>query len=202
MKKKSFAFISFLIVLLASGCNAINDTKQWDDAHLDPGLPEKVVYGEMNTREEIYSFFEKPDGSKRTSDVAYFRYSKHEKQDAAFAKLNNCRAYYYSKSDTLSIRIGISDGFTGQGLNIRYKNKKFNAAAYQFTDVIIEGEAKPLQKVIHQKLILNKLNYKVGDGLFGRIELKSIEINDQGDTVLNVANGNFRTKVKRMIIEE
>ncbi|MGN7989638.1 hypothetical protein ACTJKC_19995 [Pedobacter sp. 22226] len=202
MKKIYLALIYSFIALMATSCSSTDNTKQWNNAHLDPGLPKNLIYNEMNKKEEIYSFFEKHDGSKRTSDVAYFRFGKHEKQDAVFAKLNNCRAYYYSKSDTLSIRIGISDGFAGQGLNIKYRNKKFSAEAYQFTDFIIEGETKPIQKVINQKLILNKLNYSVGDSLFGRIEFKSIEINNQGDTVLNVGNGNFRTKVKRMIIEE
>ncbi len=156
----------------------------------------------MNRKDEIYSFSEKPDGSKRTSDVSYLCYGKHEKHDTTYAKFNNCRAFYYAKSDTLLINIGISSGFGGQGIDIKYKNKKFNAAAYLFSDVIIEGETKPEQKVIYQRLTLNKLNYNVGDSLFGKIEFKSMEIDKQGDTVLHVGKGNFRTKVKRIIIQE
>ncbi|QNN44035.1 hypothetical protein [Pedobacter roseus] len=195
MKKVSPTLISMFIAFLALGCNSTDNTKQWDNAHLDPGLPKNLIYNEMNKEEEIYSFFEKHNGSKRTSDVSYLSRNLNEKQDSPASKLNNCRAYY-SGSDTLFIDIGISDGFTGSGLNIKYKNKRFNAEAYEFTDVIIEGEVKPKQKVINQKLVLNKANYKIGDSLFGRIEFKSIEINNQGDTILHISNGNFRTRVR------
>jgi hypothetical protein len=84
----------------------------------------------------------------------------------------------------------------GHGLIIKYSNKKFNTKAYRHTDLFIIGETTPNQKLINHKLVLNKANYKIGDSLFGRIEFKSIEINNQGDTVLHISNGNFRGSVR------
>jgi hypothetical protein len=110
MKKVSPVLISIFIAFLALGCNSIDDTKQWGNAHLDPGLPKNLVYNEMNKEQEIYSFFEKHNGSKLTSNVSCLSRNLSEKQGSQSSKFNNCRAYY-SGSDTLYIDIGINGPF-------------------------------------------------------------------------------------------
>jgi hypothetical protein len=195
MKKIFFVLTCILLTLLTIGCNNKTDTKQWDNAHLDPNLPKNLIYLELDKKDEIYSFYEKHDNSRRTSNVSYLSYGIHEKRDTSFAKFNNCRAYYLG-SDTLLINIGINGPFGGHGLIIKYINKRFNTEAYMHTDLIIEGETAPNQKIRYQKLSLNKIAYKIGDSLFGKIEFKSIDQDQLGDTILQCGHGSFRALVK------
>ncbi|RBQ11371.1 hypothetical protein [Pedobacter miscanthi] len=183
------------VALFVSGCQNKQNSDQWDNACLDPGLPKNIIYHELDQKGEIFSFYEKHDKSKRTSNVSYFSYGIHEKRDTSGTTYNNCRAYY-SGSDTLLINIGINGPFGGQGLLIKYVNKKFNTEAYMHTDLVIEGEMAPNQKIIYQKLSLNKENYEIGDSLFGKIEFKSIDLDYSGDTILRSGHGNFRALVK------
>lgn len=143
------------VALFVSGCQNKTDSGRWDNACLDPGLPKNIIYRDLDQKEEVYSFFEKPDGSKRTSDVVYSSHGIHEKRDTLGTKFNNCRAYF-SGSDTLFIKIGIGGPLGGYGLLIKYANKTFNTESYRYTDLVIKGEAVPNQRIIYQKLSLNK----------------------------------------------
>ena len=139
--------------------------------------------------------FEKQDSlTRRTSDVSYFSGKKIDLSHKRYAKYNNCRAYFYH-SDTLSINIGIGDGYSAHGFIIDYKDKKFHTQAYHSTDVIIEGEVEPIHKIIYQKLTLDKSGYTVGDSLFGKIEFQSIETDEKGEETEHFGKGSFRTKV-------
>lgn len=183
------------VALFLSGCLNKTDSDQWDNACLDPGLPKNIIYHELDQKGEVFSFYEKHDKSKRTSNVSYSSLGIHEKPDTLGTTFNNCRAYY-SGSDTLLINIGINGPFGGHGLLIKYVNKKFNTEAYMHTDLVIEGETAPNQKIIYQKLSLNKESYEIGDSLFGKIEFKSIDQDQAGDTILQYGHGNFRALVK------
>ena len=113
-----------------------------------------------------------------------------------FSKFNNCRAYFHH-ADTLSIKIGIGDGFGGFGFIINYKDKKFHTQAYLSTDMIIEGEIEPTHKIVYQELTLDRPNYQIGDSLFGKVEFKSIETSNKGKTTEHFGKGSFRTKVTK-----
>ena len=131
---------------------------------------------------------------RRTSAVAYFSGHKLNVQDDKYAKYNNCRAYFFH-SDTLSINIGIGTGFGGHGFIINCKGKKFYTEPYFWTDAIDPGAVEPTYKIVYQKLILDKANYSLGDSLYGHIDFKSIEVDEQHDTTDHFDKGYFRTKV-------
>lgn len=175
-----------------------NKSKQWDTVEINPTICQNLIYKELDKQPELFSLLEKQDSlMKRTSDVAYFSGHKLNLQDNKYSKFNNCRAYFFH-SDTLSINIGIGNGFGGQGFIIKYKNKRFYTEPYFSTDVIIEGEVEPTYKIVYQKLILNKSNYSLGDSLYGHIDFKSIETDKDKNTTEHFGKGYFRTKVTKL----
>ena len=187
-----------LMILMLSNCNKKETQNQWDKASIDPNISKELIFKKLDKQKEIFSGLDNKDSlGKRTSDVSYFSGKKINLNDTKYSKFNNCRAYYFF-NDTLSINIGFSNGFTGRGFIIKYKNKKFYTEGYYSTDVIIEGEIEPTHKIVYQKLTLDKTNYKVGDSLFGKIEFKSIEKdNNNQETTEHFGKGYFRTKVSK-----
>ena len=181
-----------------SYCSNTKNTNQWDEVSIDADLSKNSVYKQLDEEKEIFSLYEKQDSlAKRTSGVSYFSGRSIDLDDTRYTKYNNCRAYYF-KTDTLLINIGFGTGFGGSGFIIHYKDKKYYTQAYNFTDVIIKGEVKPTHKIVYQKLILDKTDYAVGDSLFGKIEFKSIETDNEGEGTEHFGKGNFRTKVSNL----
>ena len=172
-----------------------NDKPVWNLATFDPKISEATIYVQLDKKEEIYSAFVIPETlTKRTSDVEYFTGKKINASEFNNLKINNCHAYFY-QSDTLSINIGISNGFSSQGFLIKYKNKKFYTEPYYSTDLIIPDEPEPKFKIVYQKLILNKPIYNPGDSLYGYIDFKSIEIIKGNKTKEYWGKGYFRARV-------
>lgn len=185
------------MISLLSNCSNQQTTDQWDDATIDTHLSKDSVYKQLDKENEIFSALENRDPlARRTSNVSYFSGKRIDLGDTQYANYNNCRAYFF-KSDTLSINIGIGNGFTAHGFIIKYKDQKFYTQAYVFTDNIIEGEPEPRHKIVYQKLTLDKTNYVVGDSLFGKIEFKSIETDNEGERTEHFGKGHFRTKVSK-----
>ena len=181
--------------LCLTNCTHKKYNTQWSAAEIKADIIYNPVYKELVLQPELYSVFELEDSSsKRTSDVAYFRDYK-VNQNGKYSKINNCRAYILL-SGTLSIDIGIGKGFGGQGFIVKYKNRRFNTEPYYFTDLIIEGEVKPTYEIVYQKLILDKPSYTMGDSLYGYIEFKSIETDNQKHTSEHFGKGYFRSIIK------
>lgn len=196
IKLANIILLSAMISLL-SNCSNQQTWDQWDVANIDPLLSKDSVYKQLDKEKEIFSLYEKQDSLvKRTSGVSYFSGKRIDLNDTRYTRYNNCRAYYF-KPDTLSINIGFGSGFGGSGFIINYIDKKFYTEAYVGTDVIIEGEVEPTHKIVYQKLTLDKTNYVVGDSLFGNIEFKSIETDNEGGRTEHFGKGHFRTKVSK-----
>ena len=182
----------FLLLLIFSQLNCNNQYEQWDEVIVDSQISQDSVFNRMDTEKEIFSFHERDTSMKKTSDV---QYSYDDTQDDKYSKFNNCRAYFY-KSDTLTINIGIGNGFSANGFIIKYKSNKFFTKPYFFTDQIMEGESEPTYKLIYQKLTLDKSNYKIGDSLYGKIDFKSIEYDGFFKKIKHSGKGYFRSKIK------
>lgn len=184
-----------LTVFVLSSCESKNNSSQWNEAKIDSDIKNEPIYYQLDKQNEIFSMFEKQDSTvKRTSGVSYFRAQKINLKDTAYTTFNNCRAYFYN-SDTLSIKIGFGGFFGGSGFIIEYKNRKFHTEAYLFSDGNIGEKIKPKHKLVYQKLILDKVNYNIGDSLYGKIDFKSIETDKYGDTTEHFGKGYFRTKI-------
>ena len=195
-KSKISAILIFTWTLgLLSACSKTKNSNQWEEASIDAGLSKEPIYKQLDKEREIFSMCEPQDSlMRKTSNVLYFSGKRIDLSETQGSKFNNCRAFFF-KSDTLSIKIGFGTCFGGHGFIVNYKNKTFYTEAYLSTDVIIEGEVEPTHKIIYQKLTLDKVNYAVGDSLFGNIEFKSIETDSEGGRTEHFGKGNFRTKV-------
>ena len=190
----SFLLLLFIVVC-ASSCKSKSQHKQWDNASIDPTITQSTSFKLLNQESEVFSGLEKEDTlAKRTSGVLYFTNGHINLSDSNSARLNNCRAYFFH-GETLSINIGIGNGFGGWGFIINYRDKKFYAEPYYSTDVIIVGEPEPVYEILYQKLTLDKPSYKVGDSLFGKIDFKTIEIDQDKTKIEHSGKGYFRSKV-------
>jgi hypothetical protein len=181
-----------------TNCSHKKKNNQWDTVEINATISQDSIYKGLDKQPELFSLLETQDSlMKRTSDVAYFRGNIINLQDDKYSKFNNCRAYFFH-SDTLSINIGIGNGFGGQGFIINYKGNRFYTEPYFYTDVIIEGEVEPTYIILYQKLTLDKPTYLVGDSLYGKIEFKSIETDKDNNTTEHFGKGYFRTKVTKL----
>ena len=188
-------FLFFIVIFLT---NCTTRSNPWDEVTIDQDISGDSIYRQLDKQVEIFDALEEHDSlMRRTSDVAYLSGFRINQGIDEYFKDYNCRAYFLD-SDTLSINIGIGNGFGGNGFIISYKDKKFYTEPYFSTDVIIVGEAKPIYKIVYQKLTLDKPNYKLGDSLYGKIEFKSIETDKYFRKTEYFGKGNFRTKVKRL----
>lgn len=193
---KIIIYSLLLYVFFLSSCHDKNQYHKWDSVVIDPTIVQNDAYNQLDREKEFFSVLEKQDTlAKRSSGVLYFTKGHVNLSDSNSAKLNTCRAYYFH-DDTLSINIGIGNGFAGWGFIIKYIDNKFYAEPYYSTDVIMEGELEPVYEIIYQKVTLDKPNYKVGDSLFGKIDFKAIEIEPDNTKIEHTGNGYFRTKVK------
>jgi len=174
--KKKCLFLLIVIVCFVN-CTNRDNSKQWDEARIDPQIVQDSVY-------------------QNTSNVIYLIEQKKDSTENQHLRLNNCRAYYLN-SNILFINIGTWNGSNGQGIVINFLDRKFYTETYFDSDLIIEGLKESKQKIVFQKLTLDKPEYNLGDSLYGKMEFKSIEISNKGDSIIHYGKGSFRTKVTK-----
>jgi len=185
--------LPLLAILCVCGCHK-RQHAQWDIAGIDTTIAENVAYRQLDREKEIFSVAEDPDTSiKRSSGVAYFTKGHINLTDSNSARLNNCRAYFF-RHDTLTINIGVGDGFGGWGFLISFKNKRFSTEPYFVTDIGIPDN--PVYDIVYQSLVLDKPQYKAGDSLYGKIDFKCFEANGFRRRIEHSGKGYFRTKIK------
>ncbi len=193
--------VFILVLIVFSFCKQkpaeIKTSQRWGKFTIDSKISKNEIFKKLDNEKEKFSAFERDTLMRKTSDVAYINNQNPSYDIKKYSKINNCRAYFWKK-DTLSIKIGIGNGFTGRGFIILIKNNEFYTEPYYSTDVIIEGEKKSVYKIIYQKLTLNKLNLKIGDSIYGKIDFKSIETDNQNKVISHTGLGYFRTKVKEL----
>ena len=188
MKISTVFILSFLFI----SCKHKVST-QWNETNFDSTISFNPTYSQLEKQKEILSALEIDSLMKKTSDVTYVL-ARDEKNLLFSSKFFNCRSYYL-QSDTLSINIGIGNGFGGNGFIIHYDKTKFYTEPYFSTDVIIENEPKAVFDIHEQKLTLNKSKFKIGDSLYGKIYFHVTETKE-GLKTEHFGQGYFRTKVK------
>ena len=194
-KATSVSLLFFMIAYL-NGCQSKVQNITWMNTDINPAIVKNSVYEQLEKENEVFSFGEKQDLSmRRTSSVAYFTKGNGSYSSSSFARLNNCRAYFL-ENGILNINIGLGDGFSNRGFMIHYKGKQFYTEPYHSTDVVIPDEPEPAYEIKYQKLTLNKPVYEVGDSLYGNIDFKAIEIDQEGIKINHDGKGYFRTVVK------
>ena len=193
--------VYILVLILFNFCKQkdaeLKTTQKWEEFNIDNKISENEIFKKIDKEKEIFSAFERDTLMRKSSDVTYINNRNPNYDMKKYSNINNCRSYFWKK-DTLSIKIGIGSGFGGSGFIILVKNKKFYTEPYLSTDVIIEGEKESAYKIIYQKLTLNNSNFKIGDSIYGKIDFKSIETDNQNKVINHTGVGYFRTKVKEL----
>ena len=153
--------ILWFILLIFSICSC-NNSKNWDEVVIDKNISQDRVYKRLDTEQEIFSIFEPDTFRKKSSDVEYLI---GENMPDEYSKMYDCHAFF--KLDTLWIRISSStDGHSSHGFIIKYKENTFFTEPYYWQDAEIPDEYLPTYKLVYQKLVLDKSNYKTGDSLY------------------------------------
>lgn len=198
------ALTILFICLLFTSCNKpdIEEGK----IVIQPDIVSNPVYTKLNKQQDIQEFAPfviKP----KTSDVSYVNNRNGSLTDTTYARFNNCKPYI--KDGKLIILIGLSNGFTASGFDIKCDNSKFRIVPYYSTDLIIEGiETVSSYNIIQQQVILNKDKYILGDSIFGYVDFKLIEnektiykhefpdkIEEQ--KITHIGKGYFRGKIEK-----
>lgn len=197
--RNSISYCLFLIILL-NNCN-----KNDNNVIIDKEISNNIIYKNLDTEKEIFSQFEiwpKDSTSKKTSDVSYLTTSPDEiidKNKLKLAKHFNCRPYFVD-SDTLYIEIALANASSRRGFTISYNYPKYKIETFNTSDAKVFGIPFPDEKLILQKLILDKNYYKINDSIFGYVDFKSIEKDYDGTITNHKGKGYFRSIVRQLPI--
>jgi len=205
MKTKVFNnCYNFLIIVIpltlfysCKKADEVKNSKKWEIFTVDNKISKNNIFKKLDKEKEIFSVLEKDTLMRKTIAVDYINNRNPNYDIKKYSNLNNCRSSFWKK-DTLSIHIGISDGFCGSGFTIFVKNDKFYTKPYYFTDNISVGEKQSTYKIICQKLTLNKSNFIIGDSVYGKIDFKSVETDNRNEVINHSGVGYFRTKIKQL----
>jgi hypothetical protein len=186
-----FKLLVTLVLLIISACNSerwgkvVIDTALVKDAHYRNLLDKKIEY-EYNFAKQ------KPDTLRGSSGVDYKVIG--DAHQNKFSTLYKCKSYF--SGDTLKINIGIGNGHAGNGFIISYLNNRFYTAPYLYSLTVngVEDSASEY-RIVHQSLILDRLNYQIGDSIWGKIKFKSIETNIDKKEIEHIGEGYFRAKI-------
>lgn len=91
-----------------------------------------------------------------------------------------------------NINFHFTTGFNGNQVNIYRIGNRFLTKINDFSDNET-GEQEKRFKILSQKLVLNQREYKANDSIFGSLEIKFL---DYQNNSTNKAVGNFRTILK------
>lgn len=182
-------FYLFFLLLAISSCEQKSSWKKVDinnDLKLDINI--KDLFSQREAKD--YSLFEEDLDTLwgKSSGIKYVKYS-----DNHTSKFE-LRSKASILNDTLFIYLGTSNGFSSEGFTILYQNNAFCIKESGETDIVIANAPKPKQKIIYQKLILDKENYVIGDSLYGFVDFRIKKTFLKAKTEY-VGKGYFRTKI-------
>ncbi|RZJ56683.1 MAG: hypothetical protein EOO45_28490 [Flavobacterium sp.] len=187
-----------IIALFATACSIKQEQQQLDKAPfvVEPVIKQNPVYKLLDQQKDFQEI-PVPEGDSVILDArtSYVKYSRDDfNKDTSWHRTYNCRSII--KNDTLMVRIGIGNLFTSTGFLMKCNNGQFNILPFYSTDVVVENPPQPKFKVIYQQLTLDKNSYALGDSLYGNVQFKIIE-HINGETITHLADGYFRSKVKK-----
>ncbi len=160
---------------------------------------------------ELPSIVDEQEGKQKmkTTNIVSFLQFKKEKTSS----FNHFRAFATIKENNVVIFISYNTGLGGGGLRILRKGRTFSIRPMHWDD-IGGSEKDDLYKINYQKLTLDKSNYKIGDSIFGKLEVEIVKYFPQIDEIFDGEkfhqnerflkqnyNGYFQTIVKDKIYQ-
>ena len=122
----------------------------------------------------------------------YLDYKSENKNEVSFrfhANLNEKPI----KFETLIF--SLSSGFNGTSVEVYKINNRFKTIVSDFTDNAAQDNLTEY-KILSQELTLDKINYKRGDSIFGKIKLEIEEKSTDDTKTKYLSQGYFKYKIK------
>ena len=163
---------------------------KWDSVIIDSNISKNSVYKKID--HQIVSLFSTIHKEEKYTNNVIFSFDENATK-IENSNYHNCTVYFDGPFLIISFKSG--DGFSGGGYNFKILNGRFRAESYSYTDNPSFFDNKLYDKIVFQKLILNKENYKSGDSIFGKIDLKVQESNGLQKS-FQYGKGYFRGLIK------
>ena len=197
---KNFLIFFFLILIGAVLYFYITVYANLTPALVDSNIRNEKIFKIMDTQKEFVDGSETNDSipEKKSSSVIFYINKKPvNKEELKFANFNNCKAFNWG--GRTRIKIGFNSGYDGSGYEIIYVLGRFRLQPYSFTDVDPDNRKSPDYKILKQEITLDKLYYKVGDSIYGKIDFIMESSNFSSIKGLVYGNGYFRTKLTKSL---
>ncbi len=200
-KVKLCIFVQLIIfVFFFTNCkqNKKQEGRQLSNVIVNNNIRYDSVFKKLNMLNEfIFPSDYRDIQNKRSCDILYYTGNLNDIRNNDNIRKYKCTAHFY-KSDTLYIMIGYSDGFSSHGFIINYINKKFYTKIHSSNDMVSDNNDNlPIYNTIYQKLILDKYSYQVGDSIFGKVDFKIQEYDNDSRNEYN-GKGYFRAKIIKL----
>lgn len=130
--------------------------------------------------------------SKEANTDFYLDYKPENKNEVSFrfhANLNEKPI----KFETLIF--SLSTGFNGTSVEVYKINNRFKTIVSDFTDNTAQEKLTDY-KILSQELTLDRINYKRGDSIFGKIKLEIEEKRTDDTKAKYISQGYFKYKIK------
>lgn len=146
---------------------------------IDRSIKQKALQ-ELNSK-KYFSFFD--NNTKVTTDFSL----EQDKTDTVYwqCTINEANILKF-------IDFHVGDGYSGMNISLIKLANRYRISIQDYTDNLNSVNSK--YEIIHQNLTLDKENYKKGDSIFGRIDLKILEKRNK-EKLIHTAGGYFKGKV-------
>ncbi|MXS72070.1 hypothetical protein GSF70_12670 [Flavobacteriaceae bacterium W22] len=196
--------ILLIILFLQISCNKKEKEKfgdEWKTIVVNSDIKNNINFKKFNDEKEFSFLFDNATLQKKTNNIIFLQDEKIDLKDTLekndiFLRNITCAANFYN-SDTLSIHVMNSNGYTGNGFKISVFKKKYKVTYSSFSDAGPTYQNSSL-KFIFSKLILNKKTYKKNDSIFGYVEFKCTDEKTYLKPVEYYAKGYFKTRIEKI----
>lgn len=147
--------------------------------NIDNNIKQKALQ-ELNSK-KYFSFFD--NNTKVTTDFSLEK----NKMDTVYWQ---CTVNEANILKFIDFHLG--DGYSGMKISLIKLASRYTISIKDYTDNLNSVNSK--YEIIHQKIILDKENYKKGDSIFGRVDLKILEKQNKEKFIHN-AGGYFKGKI-------
>lgn len=201
MKNNFLPIILFLLVSCSKNEKA-NQSDDWKVVEINSDIQNNINLKKLNNEKEFSILFDSATLKNKTNNIIFLQNEKINLKDTVnkknemFTRNRICSANYW-KSDTLTINVMNSDGFTGDGFSISLFKNKYKINYSSFSDAGPSKYKSPNLKFIFNKLVLNKRKYKENDSIFGYVEFKCKDEKTYPKPVEYFAKGYFKTKIEK-----
>lgn len=184
-------WLSYFILLLLLACRneAPDEEVKWSNAVFDSNLSKTADFRSLYVPGKLYTLSD--PWKKDTCGIAH---TDNRTIGDSFQPDTYYTCHVNPDSGGLTINIGSNSLHGGIGFMANYAGKKFTTQHYRWIHNDNTGQTGSTYKILGQKLVLDKEQYKPGDSLFGKAYFHIME-EDKGEKKEYQQQAIFRAKV-------